>query len=247
MSQPAPIRIASYNLRKCVGTDRRRDPGRIIAVLNALKADVIALQEADRRLGARPAALPAEMIARETDMISLSAEDGPSLGWHGNALLVRKGLEAGPMITLDLPGTEPRGAVAARINGLLFVGVHLGLMRRDRRRQLGAILKRLAPLGGPSLIAGDFNEWSLTGRGLEPLAREFTIISPGLSFHSAHPVAPLDRFALGPAIRLKRAGVLETPLSRRASDHLPIWAELQHLPDALPAPAKGAPAAGTAA
>ena len=237
MNTPPPIRVASYNLRKCVGTDRRRDPGRVISVLNALDADVIALQEADRRLGARPAALPPEMIARETDLRSLSANAGPSLGWHGNALLVRKSLESGPLITLDLPGTEPRGAVAARIGGLMIVGVHLGLMRRDRRRQLRAILERLAPLGGPSLIAGDFNEWSLTGRGLEPLAPDFTIVSPGLSFHSTHPVAPLDRFALSPAIRLKRAGVLETPLSRRASDHLPIWADLHHLPDALPAPA----------
>ena len=50
------LRIASYNIRKAKGLDRRRDPGRILRVLNGLDADVIALQEADRRLGARPSA-----------------------------------------------------------------------------------------------------------------------------------------------------------------------------------------------
>ena len=44
------IRVASYNIRKAVGLDRRRDPERILAILNELGADVVALQEADRKL-----------------------------------------------------------------------------------------------------------------------------------------------------------------------------------------------------
>ena len=40
------IRVASYNMRKAIGTDRRRKPERTIDVLNELGADVIALQEA---------------------------------------------------------------------------------------------------------------------------------------------------------------------------------------------------------
>ena len=32
------IRLASYNVHKCVGMDRRRQPERIVAVLNALDA-----------------------------------------------------------------------------------------------------------------------------------------------------------------------------------------------------------------
>ena len=45
------IRVACYNMRKAIGTDRRRRPERTIEVLNELDADVIALQEADRRFG----------------------------------------------------------------------------------------------------------------------------------------------------------------------------------------------------
>ena len=55
MSKIPPLRLASYNIRKCIGLDRRRDPGRILRVINGLEADVVVLQEADRRMGPRRA------------------------------------------------------------------------------------------------------------------------------------------------------------------------------------------------
>ena len=45
--------FASYNIHKCVGVDRRFDPERVAAVIAEVGADVIALQEADRRFGDR--------------------------------------------------------------------------------------------------------------------------------------------------------------------------------------------------
>ena len=45
------MRIVSYNIRKAVGLDRRRDPERILAILREVDADIVVLQEADRRLG----------------------------------------------------------------------------------------------------------------------------------------------------------------------------------------------------
>ena len=48
------MRIVSYNIRKAVGLDRRRDPERILAILREVDADIVVLQEADRRLGRRP-------------------------------------------------------------------------------------------------------------------------------------------------------------------------------------------------
>ena len=56
------LTFASYNIRKAVGLDRRRDPERIMRVLHELDADVIALQEADRRFGRRISALPLRLI-----------------------------------------------------------------------------------------------------------------------------------------------------------------------------------------
>ena len=50
------LKVATYNIHKCVGRDRRFDPDRIVAVLKEIDADVVALQEADQRFGERAGA-----------------------------------------------------------------------------------------------------------------------------------------------------------------------------------------------
>lgn len=221
------LRFASYNIRKAVGLDRRRDPGRILDVLNRLDADVVTLQEADRRLGERPTALPRRLIESETDFELLSvAESDGSIGWHGNAVLLRKGISASKAERLDLPGLEPRGAVRFELDlgrPVTVIGTHLGLVRRHRRRQL-EVLAASIPDEQDALIMGDFNEWS-ENRGLEALGPVFNILSPGHSFHAARPVAALDRIAHSGGIEVTDAGVEQGTLARRASDHLPIWAD----------------------
>ena len=224
--QTSTLRIASYNVRKTRGLDQRRDPGRIVSVINGLDADVVALQEADLRLGDRPAALPRRMIEDETDFVVVPvAENAVSLGWHGNAILVHRsiGFQSAPRI--ELPGLEPRGAIRVNIEGgVTLVATHLGLIRRYRRRQLTVIANALAG-ESRAVIAGDFNEWR-NDRGLEPLAESFDVLSPGRSFHAARPITALDRFAHTRNLAVTDAGVDQSPLARRASDHLPVWADL---------------------
>jgi endonuclease/exonuclease/phosphatase family metal-dependent hydrolase len=218
------LRIASYNIRKAVGLDRRRDPMRILNVLNTLDADVIALQEVDLRLGPRPSALCRNMIAAETDFeVVPVARNDVSLGWHGNAILVRKGMAYGAVTHIDLPGLEPRGAVRVDLPQLSVVATHLGLMRRNRVGQLRAIAKAVAGRDRV-VVAGDFNEWS-PHKGLEVLA-EFDVHAPGHSFHAARPIAALDRIAVSRGMTVRDAGVMQTGFARHASDHLPIWAEV---------------------
>jgi len=221
------VRLASYNIRKCVGLDRRRDPLRSLEVINSLDGDLIALQEADRRLGNRPAALPRDLIKAGSDFYPLNLDEtGVSLGWHGNAILLRKGLKAGATSTLILPGLEPRGAVITTVGNLRIIAVHLGLIRRYRMMQMQAITTALAKLPVmPTVIMGDFNEWSRMG-GMAPLQPDFTVHAPGLSYHAARPVAALDRFAISHNLHLNAAGVLKTKIAKRASDHLPVWADI---------------------
>lgn len=227
----APVlRLASYNIRKALGTDGRRDPGRILDVVNGLDADIVALQEADRRFGGRPAALDPRLIARTTDFqIAAVAGSAISLGFHGNALLVRRGLRITSAERIVLPGLEPRGAVLARIVAgparLTVAGAHLGLLRAWRARQAAAIAGRLAAETAPTALLGDFNEWARVG-GLAPLRPAHRIVAPGASFHAGNPVARLDRLALGAGLTLHAAGVADTPLARLASDHLPVWADV---------------------
>lgn len=228
----APLRLATYNIRKCLGTDGRRAPGRVLDVINAMGADIVALQEADRRLGARPEALPARLVEEHSDFRAVAlSTSSVSVGWNGNAILVRKSAQVGRVERIELPGLEPRGAVSVEVNGLRVVAVHLGLLRRSRRAQLQRLRDHLSDgAPHPTVLLGDFNEWS-PRKGMEPLDGAYSIVAPGRSFHAARPLAALDRFALSTSIGLHDAGVVETVLSRVASDHLPVWADV--LPPAI--------------
>ncbi|HUV32475.1 MAG TPA: endonuclease/exonuclease/phosphatase family protein [Devosiaceae bacterium] len=218
-------------MRKCVGLDRQRAPERVLSVISELDADVIAVQEADFRLGERPTAIPHDFIEKYTDMVPVALGGGDvSLGWHGNAVLVRKGARVTAAERLLLPHLEPRGAVLIEFEhkdrSLRLVATHLGLTRSFRRRQLRAIaadLRRRAAM--PTVILGDFNEWSHR-RGLEPLLERFEVHAPGRSFHAARPVAALDRIATSRDIALADAAVHERGAALKASDHLPVWADL---------------------
>lgn len=226
------FRIASYNLHKCVGSDGKADPARIVAVLNALGADVIALQEVDRRMGARPAALPLRLIEDETDFrrAALPRTGPDSLGWHGQAVLIRRGIRVHEGGGIALPGLEPRGALWLRLapegsDPFVLVAAHLGLRRADRRAQwarIADVMRAAAP--APVLAVGDFNEWRAK-RGFEALTG-FEIHAPGATFPARAPLGRLDRIVAGPGLSVRRMGVFDSALARRASDHLPIWADV---------------------
>lgn len=227
------IRVASYNMRKAIGTDRRRRPERTIEVLNELGADVIALQEADRRFGSRASAIPLPMLEAHSDYkaVEIDTREG-SIGWHGNALLVRKDVEVLEHHLFHLPSLEPRGAVLAdvRLDGLLLrvVGMHLDLSGLWRRQQAQAILSHLHERDGepPTVLMGDLNEWSTRGGCLRDFAADHAFAPCGLSFHARRPIASLDRIMVSRDLVVVASGTHRTATSRRASDHLPIWAEL---------------------
>jgi endonuclease/exonuclease/phosphatase family metal-dependent hydrolase len=228
------IRVASYNMRKAIGTDRRRRPERTIEVLNELDADVIALQEADRRFGSRASALPLQMIEEHSDYkpVELDIRAG-SIGWHGNALLVRKSVEVLEHHLFRLPSLEPRGAVLAEVSihgdAFRFVGMHLDLSGLWRRRQAQAILAHLHEREGepPTVLMGDLNEWSTRGGCLREFAAHHDFAPCGRSFHARRPIAQLDRILVSRDLRVVDSGAHRTAASRRASDHLPIWAVVE--------------------
>ena len=101
------LRVASYNVHKCVGRDGRFDPQRIAAVIGEMDADLVAIQEADRRFGRRYGLLDAATLRRESGLHLLQVSDLPDgHGWHGNAILLREGTPL-RLHRLALPGAEP--------------------------------------------------------------------------------------------------------------------------------------------
>ncbi len=226
------ITVASYNIRKGLGTDRRRRPDRILEVLHEVHADIVALQEADRRFGARQSALPTELIAQgEYRAVPFDVRPG-GIGWHGNAILVRKAVEIIDQAPIDLPRLEPRGAVMAELHvgghDLRIVGMHLDLSGLWRRRQVRAIIDqvRRRKRQMPTILMGDLNEWSLHGGCIREFASGYHVAPTGRSYHSRRPVGCLDRIILTPDLHLVACGVHVSERARMASDHLPVWAKV---------------------
>jgi len=225
------MKVASYNIHKCRGMDGRTRPDRILEVVKELDADLIALQEVDRRFGRKDGLLDLEAIERDAGMRLLVQSDEPhGHGWHGNALLVRGEPKSYRRLRLHLPGFEPRGAVVAELNfgggEFRVIAAHLGLLLRSRRDQAAALLRLHRELPEmPTILMGDFNEWRGRRNGsLSVLEPTFHGPTSPRSFPARRPVFSLDRILGWPNGIVQDLAVHATPLARVASDHLPLTA-----------------------
>lgn len=236
-AQPgAELRIASYNIHKAVGRDRRFDPDRIIEVIRQIDADVVALQEADQRFGERTGLLDLSRLERRTGLRPVPVQSAwQGHGWHGNVVLFRDGVVTATR-QLVLPGVEPRGALIADLlvanAPIRVVAAHLGLLRRSRSRQVETLIAASRPTDGrPIFLMGDLNEWRVgkksTLHGLAPKFGPLQVAIP--SFPARFPIWALDRIVAYPAETIAQVELHDTELARLASDHLPIKAVV-HLP-----------------
>lgn len=227
------IKVASYNIRKAIGTDRVRRPERIMAVIEEIDADIVALQEADRRFGTRSSAIPPHLFCDVSGWRAVPFETRmASIGWHGNAILVKSDVVINYHRLIELPRLEPRGAVMAEVSAkgaeFRIVGMHLDLSGLWRKRQIRAILAAIAARPRmPTILMGDLNEWSPHGGCFVEFAHNFRIAPTPPSFHSRRPIARLDRILADPSLHIAECGVHHSPRSRSASDHLPVWAKVE--------------------
>jgi len=228
------LTFASYNIHKAVGLDRRRDPERILSVLHEIDADVVALQEADRRFGRRETVLPRDMLDDLSHYHAVPLNHRPdSIGWHGNALLVKRGISVMDAGVVPLPMLEPRGAVRADLlvhgKRVRVVGMHLDLSGLRRRQQLRTILGHVSDCGPacPAVLMGDFNEWAMHGGCWREFQAPWQVLTPGRSFPSRRPVAQLDRIVVSDEWTVDKTHAHHSALASVASDHLPVVATLQ--------------------
>ncbi len=229
---PASLRVASYNIHKGIGTDRKRDPARILNVLGEVGADVVCLQEADLRFGTLASVLPRFLIEAQSDYVPVPLDvQTDSMGWHGNAILVRRGITVESHDIIHIPCLEPRGVVTARLRvgetALTVFGMHLDLSGLWRARQARTIaaLGEAARASGPVVLMGDLNEWRSAAGAFREFGKHFALLDPGPSFPSRRPLGRLDRIMHCAALTAKDCGVHCSALATTASDHLPVWAE----------------------
>jgi endonuclease/exonuclease/phosphatase family metal-dependent hydrolase len=218
------LEIATYNIHRCIGQDRRKDPGRIVAVIREMAPDILALQEVE---SARAAHQP-EFLSSTTgyDVLlgtALERHDGHC----GNALLIRSRVLDVRRIDLSLPRREPRCAldVDLDIDGyrLRAVTTHFGLSMAERNIQVTRLLGALqAEPDHPIVLLGDINEWRPGAYALRRLKRFFGGSRAVRSFPARHPVLALDGIWARPVTTLHGLRVHASSLARVASDHLPV-------------------------
>jgi endonuclease/exonuclease/phosphatase family metal-dependent hydrolase len=220
-----PLRVATWNIHAGVGLDRRRRPVRIANVLDAIDADIVALQEAPL-----DAAMCA-MLERDGGYHVVAA---PTLRHRGepfgNALLTRLPLAHSTLVDLSQGRREPRVAINAEVHDaagrpLRVLATHCGLAGRERLAQI----RRLAELLGddaalPGILLGDFNEPRANGSRLRHLQHAPAPTPP--TFPAMLPFLSLDRiFACG-GLELRELRTWRGARAWLASDHLPLVAEI---------------------
>jgi endonuclease/exonuclease/phosphatase family metal-dependent hydrolase len=235
--QPPPLtlRLAAYNIHRCIGSDGRYDPFRIREVLRALDADVVALQEVEV-FRHHPEFL--EFLCEDS---SWQPEHGVTLsrdsGDYGNAILTRLPVSEIKRQDLSFRGREARGALHLGFDldgiALRVVATHFGLRPVERRAQAQAVADELdangAPADTPAVTAlmGDFNEWFIWSRALRRLQGRFVPAPAPRTFPARWPLFALDRIWVTPGARDLTIEAVRTPLTRVASDHLPLLARMR--------------------
>jgi endonuclease/exonuclease/phosphatase family metal-dependent hydrolase len=228
----ARLRVATYNVHACVGTDRRHDPDRVASVVGELDADIVALQEftyaASVAIETRE---PVELVALDGYECALGPTRQIATRCFGNALLTRHPIVDVHRLDLSTNGREPRGAIAATVDvggtPVHVLATHLGLRVRERRFQVQQLLAYLDSVRHSRVVVlGDINDWVPLRSVAHVLDRRLGTAPRLRSFPSSRPMLSLDRIWVHPAAALKGTFVHRSALARFASDHLPVVADI---------------------
>lgn len=216
---------ASYNIHRCTGVDGQSDPERIGRVLLELGAQVIGLQEvhSEDNVCALAAATGFTPIFGPT----MQRKDSP----YGNVLLSSYPIARSRRLDLSVDGREPRGAIAAELDiegrAVKVVVTHLGLSSRERRFQVKRLKQVIcSEQKEPLVLLADANEWFPWSPSLRLLHRFLGRFPAPRTYPSRFPLLSLDRIWVRPRQALIALCVHNSALTRIASDHLPLKAEI---------------------
>jgi endonuclease/exonuclease/phosphatase family metal-dependent hydrolase len=196
-------------------------------VIRELGADVVGLQEVDARYHIEDGDDQAEYLAAATGM---AAVYGPALIHHrgscGNAILSRWPVRGVRRVEIGVIGREPRAVLDTEIEiagcDVRVIVTHFGLRTAERRLQTEMLVRMLGPREGPTVLLGDFNEWSPRAHTLRRLDAVLGPSPAVRSFPARLPMVALDRIWVRPASALVELRAHRSRLACAASDHLPV-------------------------
>ena len=251
------LRIMTYNVHGCGGMDGRVSPRRVARVIASHAPDLVALQEVDLGRRRSRAEDQGAMIAQQLGMhVVFCPTITRGEEHYGHALLSRWPIEVVKRALLphDPKGwwKEPRSALWARVlvgdTAVHVVTTHLGLGPYERLLQMRMLLGS-EWLGGvpddePILMCGDFNltpgsaPYGLAAARFRDVQAARSGHRPLSTFSSLQPFVRLDHIFTSPRFKVNKIIVPRTHLTRVASDHLPLIAELSIVPAAVETPTR---------
>ncbi|CAA6676424.1 MULTISPECIES: endonuclease/exonuclease/phosphatase family protein [unclassified Lentimonas] len=221
------MRILSYNIHGCIGSDGVESPQRILEVIQAVDADVVCLQEVhsddalDRNFLQQLQTLAYSAVIYGKTMRKPSAD-------YGNVLLLREPPDQLERIELPTQGGEPRGLIIADSmidqSRYRILATHLDIIGNERKRQVQAVLDHLPSAESETrvILLGDLNEWFPYRGYFRHFVRQFDHISAIKTFPAKRSLFALDRIALRGRAERVSFHTVYTSLARVASDHKPL-------------------------
>lgn len=224
------VRIVTYNIKSGHGQDEKLNLNRTAAALADLDADIICLQEVDRRRGQT---YFVDQSARLAHKLQMQHSFGPAINYRwgafGNAILSRY-----PIISennYQLPALNSERAMqeiqfVADGNSLRVFNTHMELNHKLRLKQVeDFIVPLITASDEPAVLCGDLNE-SPQSPSVLCLNRYFQDSfqmnsSPYIyTFPADVPNDRMDYIFLHSACRAMDYQIIPT----QASDHLPVLA-----------------------
>lgn len=244
--QGQTLRILTYNVHRWLGTDRQISPERITDVIASCEPDIVALQEV--RVG-RVQAGEVDQAALVAAKLGMDLHFQPTIRilgeQYGIAILTRHAsrIVKAERLPTQSPGPsfEKRSALWVSVqvgdHAVQVVNAHLSLRSRERRGQAAALMGPdwigHPDCGEPAVLLGDFNappysrSYRMIADRLRDAQTSNPVGDPQPTFHTRAPVLRLDHVFVTKSIQVISAGPVRNPLTRVASDHFPLMAELR--------------------
>lgn len=220
-----PLRVLSYNIHR-----QRDDSAALATVVRAVAPDVLIVQEAPRRFRWRQ---KSAALAEAFGLV-VAAGGLPSLG---NLLLTSLRVRVLATRCERFPltqGRHLRGAAFAEceVGGARFVvaGSHLSTDSMERPGQAAQFKRELVGADWPVVAGADLNEepdglaWRTIADGLTDTA--VADRADRLTYSCSNPRRRIDAIFVDPRITVVDYDVVDTPQTRRASDHFPVLVDL---------------------
>lgn len=246
--QDKRIRVMTYNVHSCIGTDGKLSPGRIARVIGRYEPDIVALQELDLGRPRTGAVDQPHSIAKELEMLyhfhpSIQVEEEK----YGNAVLSRYPIDL--ICAMKLPKLEsklrlePRGAIWVSVNvggvRLQIINAHLSYYGPECEYQAKSLMSPEwighVNCAEPAILCGDFNclpnsrPWRAINRQLGDAQHLLDSHRPLATWSGIYPVGRIDHVFVSAGIKILAIEVPKTGLNRSASDHLPLIVDLEVL------------------